>query len=79
MNLIKTILAAILRRPATTDAITSALTKTVSKLEAHSEATGTKAASALDQAAALVATATAMQEDAKKAAAVAKNLGALFK
>lgn len=79
MNLLKIIIAAILRRPATTDTIVGALTTTVRKLEAHADVSNDKVNKHLEQAGTLVDTAMALKDDVEKARAVAKNLGALLK
>lgn len=79
MNLIQAILAAFLRRPATTDAIVTVLTKTVAKLETHADTTNAKVDAQLAQAGALVDAAMTLKDDVEKARSVAKNLGALLK
>lgn len=79
MNLLKSILIALLRRPATTDTIVGALTKTVTKLEAHANKTASKAEADFKTAGALVDAAMQMKDEVTKARVIAANIGALLK
>jgi hypothetical protein len=79
MNLIFSILKAVLRRPETTEAIVSALTKTVIKLESHADKKHAKVDADLAKASALVDNAMTLKDEANKARAIASNIGALLK
>lgn len=78
-TLIKALFVLFLRQPKTTDAIVSAMTKTVTKLESHADKTEAKVTKTETQVAAMIDTAAKLAEDVAKARAVAKNIGALLK
>lgn len=79
MNLIISIIKAVLRRPETTDAIVGALARTVSKLDSHANRAQAKVDADLAKAGALVDNAMLLKDEAVKARAVASNIGALLK